>query len=54
MTVQQQMQAIEAAQASRSVTLLFQGGLVGLMLGGSTAWFLAMNSRMASRREENN
>lgn len=48
---EQQIQALEAALASQNVTLLFQGGIVGLVLGASTAWFVAQNIR-ASRRED--
>jgi len=47
---QQQIQALESALASQNATLLFQGGLIGLVLGGSTAWIVANNSR--SRRQE--
>lgn len=51
LSLQQQVQALETAVASRNVTLLFQGGIVGLVLGGSTAWFMAQNIR-AGRRED--
>lgn len=51
LSMQQQIQALETALASQNVTLLFQGGIVGLVLGGSTAWFVAKNIR-AGRREE--
>lgn len=51
LTLAQQVQALEAALASQNVTLLFQGGIVGLVLGGTTAWFVAQNIR-AARREE--
>jgi hypothetical protein len=46
----QQIQTLEAALASQNVTMVFQGGVVGLVLGGSTAWFIASNLRN-SRRE---
>ena len=49
---EQRLQTLEAALASRNVTTLFQGGLVGLVMGGLTAWFVASNVR--SRREVNN
>lgn len=52
LTPEQRIQALEAALANQNVTLLFQGGVVGLALGGSTAWFVAHNIR-ARRREEN-
>jgi len=47
---EQRVQALEAALANRNVTLLFQGGIVGLVLGGTTAWFVANNVRRG--REE--
>jgi hypothetical protein len=47
----QRVQALEAALANQNMTLLFQGGVVGLALGGTTAWFVAQNVR-ARRREE--
>jgi hypothetical protein len=31
---------------------LFQGGVVGLVLGGTTAWFVAQNVRSARKSEE--
>lgn len=48
-TPEQQVQALEAALASRNVTMIFQGGVVGLVLGGMTAWFVASNLRSARR-----
>lgn len=42
---EQRIQALETALASQNVTLLFQGGIVGLALGGSTAWIVANNTR---------
>jgi hypothetical protein len=47
---EQQIQALETALASQNVTLIFQGALVGLALGGTTAWFVAQNIR--ARHEE--
>jgi hypothetical protein len=44
------LEATEAALASRNITILFQGGVVGLVLGGSTAWVIAHNVR--GRRQE--
>lgn len=49
LTPEQKVQTLEAALANRNVTLLFQGGVLGLVLGGSTAWFVANNVRQ--RRE---
>lgn len=50
---EQQIQTLEAALASRNVTMIFQGGVVGLVLGGMTAWFVANNLRSARREQEN-
>jgi hypothetical protein len=50
LTPEQQVQALEAAIANQNVTLLFQGAVIGLALGGTTAWFVAHNIR--ARREE--
>lgn len=49
---QQQVQVLEAALASQRVTMLFQGGLVGLAFGGLTAWFVASNMRARRQDEE--
>jgi len=43
--LQQQVQALEAALASRTITTLFQGGVIGLALGGTTSWIVAHNVR---------
>src|SRR5690606_35919052 len=51
-TPEQQIQALEAALANRNVTMIFQGGVVGLVLGGTTAWFIANNLRSARREDE--
>lgn len=50
LSLQQQVQALEAALASQNVTMIFQGAIVGLVLGGTTAWFVSQNIR-AGRRE---
>ncbi len=47
-----QVQVLQASNASRGMTVLFQGGVVGLVLGGSTAWIVASNIRQARRKEE--
>jgi hypothetical protein len=44
-TQEQQIQALEAALASTRLSTLFQGGLIGLALGGSTAYLVARNQR---------
>ena len=49
LTPEQKIQTLEAALANRNITVLFQGGVLGLVLGGSTAWFVANNVRQ--RRE---
>ena len=52
LTLDQKVQTLEAALASRNVALLFQGGVLGLVLGGSTAWFVANNVRRRREFEE--
>jgi predicted CXXCH cytochrome family protein len=52
LTPEQQIQTLEAALASQSMTLLFQGGVIGLVLGGTTAWFIAHNVRRRREPEE--
>ena len=42
---EQTIQVLEAALASGRLSTLFQGGIIGLVLGGSTAYFLARNQR---------
>jgi hypothetical protein len=51
-TPEQRVQALEAAIASQNVTLLFQGGVVGLVLGGSTAWIVATNVRRGKKETD--
>lgn len=51
-SAEQQVQVLEAALASRRVTMLFQGGLVGLTFGGLMAWFVASNARARREHEE--
>ncbi len=46
---EQQVQALEAALASARLSTLFQGGIIGLTLGGATAYFIGRNQR---RNEE--
>ena len=48
---EQRIQILEAALASQNMTALFQGGVIGLVLGGSTAWIVARN--MSRTPEEN-
>jgi predicted CXXCH cytochrome family protein len=51
LTPEQRIQTLEAALASRDITTLFQGGVVGLVLGGSTAWIVARNVRRSPTTE---
>lgn len=53
MTPEQRLQVLEAALASQNTSLLFQGGLVGLVLGGTTAWFVANNIRRRNEDDSN-
>jgi hypothetical protein len=49
---EQKIQALETALANRNFTTLFQGGVVGLVLGGSTAWVVARNLRQQANDDE--
>jgi predicted CXXCH cytochrome family protein len=42
---EQQIQALEAALASARLSTLFQGGIIGLALGGTTAYLVGRNQR---------
>jgi hypothetical protein len=48
----QQIQALETALASSRVSNLFQGAVIGLVLGGSTAWVVGQNISQRSDEEE--
>lgn len=48
----QRIQALEAALASSRVSNLFQGAVIGLVLGGSTAWIVAQNINNVPEDEE--
>ncbi|MBE0408490.1 MAG: hypothetical protein IBX69_02020 [Anaerolineales bacterium] len=52
LTPEQQIQILEAALASSRLATLFQGGIIGLVLGGTTAWFVAHNARRRLRLAE--
>lgn len=52
-TPEQRLQALEAALASQNISLLFQGAIVGLVLGGSTAWVISQNIRRRDDDKEN-
>jgi hypothetical protein len=47
-----QIQALETALASSRVSNLFQGAIIGLVLGGSTAWVVSQNIRRGQDEEE--
>lgn len=51
-SLETQAQTLQAALASRNLSVLFQGAVVGLVLGSSTAWIVASNVRQR-RHEEN-
>lgn len=51
-TLQTQVQTLEASRASRNMSILFQGGVVGLVLGGSTAWIVSSNARRGRKDED--
>lgn len=42
---EQRIQTLEASLASRNMALLFQGAIVGLVLGGTTAWLVSQNMK---------
>jgi predicted CXXCH cytochrome family protein len=55
LSAEQRIQALEAALASKTIGTIFQGGVIGLVLGGSTAWFIAHNvrrSRILGKKED--
>ncbi len=45
LSADQRIQALETSLANRSLAILLQGGLIGLVLGGTTAWLVARNTR---------
>lgn len=49
----QQIQALETALASSRVSNLFQGAVIGLVFGGSTAWVVSQNIRRQTGEEDN-
>lgn len=51
LTAEHRIQALEATLASSRLSTLFQGGVIGLVLGGSTAWFVAHNAGRARRQD---
>jgi predicted CXXCH cytochrome family protein len=51
-SAEQRIQMLEASLASRNMGLLLQGALVGLVLGGATAWLVAQNMRKRVTSDE--
>lgn len=49
---EQQIQALEAALASARLSTLFQGGIIGLALGGTTAYLVGRNQRREPETDE--
>lgn len=45
LSTEQRIQALETSLANRQLATLFQGGLIGLVLGGTTAWLVSRNLR---------
>lgn len=52
LTADQRIQALETSLASSRISNLFQGAVIGLVLGGSTAWIVGQNLRNRSDEEE--
>lgn len=50
--LESQIEVLSASNASRNMTVLFQGGVVGLVLGGSTAWVVANNVRRGRKEQD--
>ena len=51
---EQKIQALEAALASTRLSTLFQGGLIGLVLGGTTFYLVARNQRQDGKEDSEN
>ena len=52
LSTEQRVQALEAALASTRLSTLFQGGIIGIVLGGITVYYLGRN-RIQSEENEN-
>lgn len=50
--LERDLETTRAALASRSMTFWFQGGVVGLVLGGTTAWIVANNVRRERKERD--
>jgi len=51
LTPEQRIQALEASLASSRFSSLFQGGIIGLVLGGMTVYYLSRNQRKTMEAE---
>jgi predicted CXXCH cytochrome family protein len=49
---EQRIQALEAALASTRLSTLFQGGIIGIVFGGITVYYLAHNRRQGAQETE--
>jgi predicted CXXCH cytochrome family protein len=52
LTSEQQIQALEAALASTRLSTLFQGGIIGIVFGGITVYYLGRNRRQSAQEIE--
>jgi predicted CXXCH cytochrome family protein len=52
LTDTQRIQTLETALASSRISNLFQGAVIGLVLGGSTAWIVGQNLQKRSEEDE--
>ena len=52
LSAEQQIQALQASLASSRFSSLFQGGLIGLVLGGLTIYYVGRNMRQKSSQED--
>ena len=51
LTTEQRVQALEAALASTRLSTLFQGGIIGIVLGGITVYYLGRNREQTEETE---
>jgi hypothetical protein len=52
LTAEQRVQALEASLASSRFSSLFQGGIIGLVLGGLTIYYVGLNGRRRIKDED--
>jgi predicted CXXCH cytochrome family protein len=50
--LERELETTRATLANRSMTFWFQGGIVGLVLGGTTAWIVANNVRRGRKEQD--